>query len=530
MKALPISMIITFVSLTFAITSCQSNKSGDSFRKPNIIFIMADDHAYQAMSCYDGSLNSTPNIDRIANEGMLFMNSYVTNSICAPSRAVLLTGKYSHMNGHFTNGHKFDGTQLTFPKVLREAGYETALIGKWHLKSEPQSFDYWNVLPGQGHYYNPDFIEMGEKKRHTGYVTTLTTDFALNYLQNLRDPEKPFCLLLHHKAPHGNWKPEEKYLHLFDNKKINPPDNFFDNYENRGSAAREQEMDVAKHMYWGRYVKLSVNPENGDSTGFAQQLDRFNEEQLASWNESYAPKNAALFEAGLEGEELTLWKFERLMKDYLRCVQSVDDGVGRVLDYLEESGLDENTIVIYTSDQGVYLGEHGWFDKRFMYEESHRMPLVIKYPGKIEPGSINENMVLNLDFAPTFIDYAGVPIPEEIQGESMRPLLENEKNIEWRDAVYYHYFEYPSIHMVKRHYGIRTKCYKLIHFYYDVDEWELYDMEEDPSEMNNIFGKPGTKKITEELTKKLYELKDVYGDTPELEELHMPIKNQITDK
>ena len=332
MKALPISMMITFVSLTFAITSCQSNKSGDSFRKPNIIFIMADDHAYQAMSCYDGSLNNTPNIDRIANEGMLFMNSYVTNSICAPSRAVLLTGKYSHMNGHFTNGHKFDGTQLTFPKVLREAGYETALIGKWHLKSEPQSFDYWNVLPGQGHYYNPDFIEMGEKKRHTGYVTTLTTDFALNYLQNLRDPEKPFCLLLHHKAPHGNWKPEEKYLHLFDNKKINPPDNFFDNYENRGSAAREQEMDVAKHMYWGRYVKLSVNPENGDSTGFAQQLDRFNEEQLASWNESYAPKNAALFEAGLEGDELTLWKFERLMKDYLRCVQSVDDGVGRVLD------------------------------------------------------------------------------------------------------------------------------------------------------------------------------------------------------
>ena len=528
MKKSPIVLSLAAIAMAGATTSCNTNP----VEKPNIIYIMADDHAYQAMSCYGSDLNETPNIDRIAEEGMRFENSFVTNSICAPSRAVLLTGKHSHLNGQLTNGNTFDGDQLTFPKLLQETGYQTAMIGKWHLRSDPQGFDYWNVLPGQGHYYNPDFIEMGERKRHTGYVTDITTDFALDWLKNQRDPERPFCMLLHHKAPHRNWKPAQEYLTLFDDTTFDPPANFFDTYENRGSAAREQEMEIAEHMRWGHDFKFVVDP-NGDSTGFMRELNRLNEEQLAGWNAAYEPKNQSLTENMLQGKELAIWKYNRYIKDYLRCIQSVDDNVGRVLDYLEETGLDENTMVIYTSDQGFYLGEHGWFDKRFMYEESHRMPLVIKYPGRVAPGTVNSDMVMNLDFAPTFLDYAGIPVPEEMQGKSMRPVLEgNTAEGEFREAVYYHYFEYPAVHMVKRHYGVRTSRYKLIHFYYDVDEWELYDLEEDPAEMNNIYGDPGTEELIEGLKEKLYELKEAYGDTPELEEKHLPdrMKRKVKNK
>ncbi len=512
--------IIFFSGLLFAfagLVSCTSNNSEQS--RPNIIFIMSDDHAYQAVSAYGHGLNKTPNIDRIASEGAIFNQSFVTNSICAPSRAVLLTGKYSHINGKVDNVNVFDGDQMTFPKLLQKAGYQTAIVGKWHLRSEPQGFDYWNVLPGQGAYYNPDIIENGEKKRVKGYVTKLITKFALDWLDTKRDKSKPFCLLYHHKAPHRNWKPSPDYLTLYDDKEFDVPSNFFDDYLNMGRAAKEQEMEIAKHMGWGHDFKFLIDPE-GNQTRFNNQLKRFEEDQLELWHAAYDPKNQALKDANLKGEELAKWKFNRYIKDYLRCIKSVDDGVGEILDYLDQNGLTKNTLIIYTSDQGFYLGEHGWFDKRFMYEQSLRMPLLIRYPGEIKPGTVIDEMVLNLDFAPAFLDYAGVEIPDEIQGVSFREMV-NGENKNWRDAIYYHYYEYPSVHMVKRHYGVRTNRYKLIHFYYDIDEWELYDLEKDPDEMNNVYNDPEYADVRDELHLKLKELRGKYGDSDELSQEYL---------
>lgn len=334
---------------------------------------MSDDHAYQAISAYGHGLNNTPNIDRLAREGVIFNNACVTNSICAPSRAVILTGKYSHLNGKVDNRMKFDWSQPNFPELLQQSGYQTALIGKIHLDGTPRGFDYWNVLPGQGQYYNPDFIEMGVKKRIPGYCTELTTQFALDWLENKRDKEKPFCLLFHQKAPHRNWQPSPKYVNLFDDKTFDPPANFFDDYAGRGRAAREQEMKIDGHGQWGHDFKLIVDPE-GDSTRFINDLKRMDEQQRNNWMEAYEGENQEFLKARLKGKELALWKFNRYIKDYLRCIQSVDDGVGEVLDYLDKNGLADNTIVVYTSDQGFYLGEHGWFDKRFMYEQSLKTP------------------------------------------------------------------------------------------------------------------------------------------------------------
>lgn len=483
--------------------------------RPNIIFIMSDDHAYQAISAYGYGLNQTPNIDRIAKEGAIFNRAFVTNSICAPSRAVMLTGKYNHLNGKVDNMFPFDWNQDNFAKQLQQAGYQTALIGKIHLDGNPQGFDYWNVLPGQGNYYNPDFIENGQKKRFPGYVTELTTQFALDWLQNKRDQAKPFCLLYHQKAPHRNWLPAPKYLNLFDDKTFDPPANFFDNYEGRGRAAKEQEMQIDGHARWGHDFKLLVDP-NGDSTNFFNaNLRRMDEQQRADWMAAYEQENQDFLKAKLQGKELALWKYNRYIKDYLRCVQSVDDGVGEILDYLDQNGLAENTVVIYTSDQGFYLGEHGWFDKRFMYEQSFRTPLLMRFPKEIKPGTVNNNLVMNLDFAPTFLDYAGVEAPQEMQGESFRKLIAGEK-VEWRDAIYYHYYEYPSEHMVKRHYGVRTDRYKLIHFYYDIDEWELYDLEKDPDEMKSVYNDPAYADVQKMLHQKLEELRAQYGDSDEL--------------
>ncbi|TKG97125.1 DUF4976 domain-containing protein [Puteibacter caeruleilacunae] len=500
-------MIVGASLLSLGMHQAQGKESKTS--RPNILFIMSDDHAYQAISSYDNSLIKTPNIDRIAQKGVLFEHAFVTNSICAPSRAVLLTGKLSHKNGHINNRSTFDGSQQTFPKLLQKAGYQTAIVGKWHLKSDPTGFDYWNVLPGQGSYYNPDFIEMGEKKRIEGYSTTLTTDFALQWLDEDRDQSKPFCLLLHHKAPHRNWKPEEKYLNLYDDKDFPLPENFFDEYENRGKAAKEQEMSIAKDMKWGHDMKLMKTPEGGDSK-FEWELKRFNDKQLKAWHSAYGPKNEKFLKEykNMTPEEVAKWKYQRYIKDYLRCIKSVDDNVGRVLDYLEEKGLADNTIIVYTSDQGFYLGEHGWFDKRFMYEQSHRTPLLMRVPGQKGGKKIDE-LVMNLDFASTFLDYAGVDIPADIQGESLKPLLSG-KHADWRDAVYYHYYEYPAVHQVKRHYGIRTERYKLIHFYHDVDEWELYDLKKDPMEMNNIYDEQP--ELAEKLKKQLEELQEKYDD------------------
>jgi len=484
---------------------------------PNILFIMADDHAYQAVSCYGHDLNETPNIDRIASEGVMFNQSFVTNSICAPCRAVLLTGKYSHVNGLRDNRATFDGSQQTFPKLLQEAGYQTAMIGKWHLKSDPTGFDYWNVLPGQGAYYNPDFRENGEREKYEGYTTNIITDLALDWLQNQRDDTKPFCLLLHHKAPHRNWMPDTSKLTLYDDRTFDIPSNFHDDYANMGRAAKEQDMMIAETMMWGHDLKFRFDL-NGDSTEqfYWRQLDRLTPEQRAAWDAAYEPKNQALIDAPLEGRELSEWKFQRYSKDYLRTISSVDDNIGRVLDYLDEAGLAENTIVVYTSDQGFYLGEHGWFDKRFMYEQSFRMPLVVRYPAGIEKGQVLDEMVMNLDFAPTFLDYAGVSVPEDIQGKSFRKVMEGETPEDWREAVYYHYYEYPAVHSVKRHYGVRTDRYKLIHFYYDIDEWELYDLQNDPDEMNNIINDPENAALVNELKEVLQKLQDQYGDSEEL--------------
>ncbi|UCC98086.1 MAG: sulfatase [Phycisphaerales bacterium] len=478
--------------------SCNTTGQTAAPKQPNIIFIMSDDHASHAMSCYGSKINETPNLDRIAKEGMRFENSFCTNSICAPCRAVILTGKYSHINGVKDNRQKFDGSQQTFPKLLREAGYETAMIGKWHLKTDPTGFDYWNVLPGQGRYYNPQMIEMGRRKNYTGYVTDIITDHALKWLKE-RSGDKPFCLMYHHKAPHRAWEPGPEYLTLYDDVKIPEPDNLFDDYANRGRAAKEQDMSIAKTMN-DRDLKL-VAPRN------------LTPGQKRLWDAAYEPKNEAFRRANLQGKDLVRWKYQRYIKDYLRCIASVDENVGRVLDYLDESGLAKDTVVFYTSDQGFYLGDHGWFDKRFMYEESLRMPLAVRYPREIKAGSVSDEIVLNLDFGVTFLDFAGAPAPADMQGESMRRVLQGKTPGNWRTSMYYHYYEYPAVHSVKRHYGVRTKRYKLIHFYHDIDEWELYDLQKDPKEMKNVHNDPAYADIVRELRAELKQLREKYKET-----------------
>ena len=486
---------------------------------PNIVFIMSDDHAYQAISAYGHGLNHTPNIDRIAKEGAIFNRGFVTNSICAPSRAVVLTGKHSFVNGKVDNIQAFDWDQPNFAKQLQAAGYQTALIGKIHLDGQPQGFDYSAVLPGQGHYYNPDFIENGVTRRIKGYVTSITTQLALDWLENKRDRKKPFLLLYQQKAPHRNWKPEEQYLTLFDDKTFEPPANYFDDYRRRGSAAKQQEMRIDNHARWGHDFKMLVAPD-GEATDLNEELERFDDDQRNAWLAAYGPKNEAMKRSNLTGAELSLWKFNRYIKDYLRSVQSIDDGVGEVLDYLDENGLVENTIVIYTSDQGFYLGEHGWFDKRFMYEESFRTPILMRYPREINADTQIDELVQNLDFAPTLLDYAGVNPADGMQGESFRKILSGESS-NWRDAIYYTYYEFPSVHMVKRHYGIRTSRYKLIHFYYDVDEWEMYDLETDPAEMNNVYEDEDYASVRAAMHQKLAEIREKYGDSDELNQMHL---------
>ena len=495
--------------LTMGLGACKQEPK----TPPNIIFIMSDDHAYQAISAYGHGLNKTPNIDRIAKDGALFTRSCVTNSICAPSRAVMLTGKHSFINGKIDNMQPFNWDQENFPKILQRNGYQTAMIGKIHLDGNPQGFDFSMVLEGQGHYYNPDFIINGEKKRIEGYCTEIVTETALDWLKNKREKDKPFCLLYHQKAPHRTWQPALKYLTLYDDTTFTPPDSYYDNYEGRGSAAHQQEMKIDGHATWGHDFKMLVDP-NGDSTDFSEGLKRFTKEQREQWLAAYTPKNEKMRAAKLSPVEIAEWKYNRYIKDYLRTIKSVDDGVGEVLDYLDESGLAENTIVVYTSDQGFYLGEHGWFDKRFMYEESFRMPLLMRYPREIKPGTVIDKLVQNLDFAPTFLDYAGVKIPEDMQGLSFRKLVSGETD-EWRDAVYYTYYEYPGWHMVKRHYGIATSRYKLIHYYYDVDEWELFDLEKDPHEMKSVYDDPAYADVQKMLHERLLELRKQYGDSDE---------------
>ena len=489
--------------------------------RPNILFIMSDDHAKNAISIYTSKLVTTPNIDRIAKEGIRFDNAFVTNAICAPSRAVILTGKYSHLNGLRDNRDVFDANQTTFTALLQNAGYYTAIVGKWHLKSTPKGFDYWKILPGQGHYYNPDFIEMGDTLKTEGYVTDLITNYAIETLSH-RDKTKPFCLLVHHKAPHRNWMPDTNKLNLFTDKDIPEPDNLFDDYSTRSAAARDQDLEI-RRMFNGMDLKLKPSDELKTNTGGAEGwnagpawesvYNRLTPVQKKAWDAHYDSVIASYRETKLSGKELLKWKYQRYIKDYLRCIVSIDDNIGLLLDYLDQQNLMENTIVVYTSDQGFFLGEHGWYDKRFMYEESAGMPLLIKYPAEVPAGKSSDALVLNLDLPSTFLDIAGVKIPDDMQGLSLGPLLKGKKPENWRKAIYYHYYEYPhGWHKVKRHYGIRTDRYKLIHFYHDIDQWELYDLENDPGEMQNLYDHPGYAELVKELKVKLTELQRQYKD------------------
>ena len=473
---------------------------------PNILFVFADDHAAHAIGAYGSQINTTPNIDRLAREGMLFRNAFVTNSICAPSRATILTGQFSHLNGVLTNVEAFDTTKVTFPALLREAGYQTVLFGKWHLKSRPQGFDHYEVLRGQGPYYNPTLFSETDSVQYARYTTDVLTDRVLEWLENGRDPERPFLVMYQHKAPHRNWQPGPYHLTKYDDVTIPEPATLFDDYEGRTSAARTQEMTVAHHLT-DFDLKLT---EPGD----------LNERQLARWRSAYDPKNRAFRDAQLTGDDLVRWKYQRYIKDYLRAVASVDDNLGRVLDYLDSTGLAENTIVVYSSDQGFFLGDHGWFDKRWMYEESFRTPLIVRWPTHVAPGTVNEDLVQNLDFGETFLDAAGVAIPEWMQGRSLLPLLQGRTPDDWRDAVYYHYYEYPAVHMVQRHYGVRTARYKLVH-YYLIDEWELFDLERDPEELRSVYDDPEYAEIVTQLTARLTELRAQY-QVPEVDPVPLP--------
>ena len=482
-------------------------------RRPNIVFMMSDDHAYQAVSAYGHGLNKTPHIDALADDGMLFRRAFVTNSLCGPSRAVFLTGKHSHRNGFRQNGDRFDGSQQTVVKLMKQAGYQTAIVGKWHLSSDPEGFDYWNIVPGQGDYYNPRFRENGVPVAMTGYVTNVTTDLALQWLDK-RDKDKPFLLICNQKAPHRNWMPEPKYYHLFDSTEFPMPANFFDDYATRSRAAREQEMEVAGDMHPAYDLKLAfevpMEEREGLAGGWHQIYNRLRPDEKLVWQKAYGPSIEAYNRNPPTGRDLAVWKYQRYMRDYLRCVQSVDDNVGRLTDYLRRNGLDSNTIVIYTSDQGFYLGEHGWFDKRFMYEESFRTPLIVRWPGVTKGRGETRSMVQNLDLAETLLDMAGLKIPADMQGRSMVPVIKGTLKGDLHDALYYHFYENGE-HNVARHLGIRTDRHKLIYFY-DHREWELYDLATDPSEMSNLYGRPEYKALADDMKRRLSKLAAQYGD------------------
>lgn len=457
-------------------------------QRPNILLIVSDDHAYQAISAYDDRLADvmrTPNIDSIADGGIRFDRATVTNSICGPSRAVILTGVHSHVNGMRSNHVSFDGSQPTFPKILNAHGYNTALIGKWHLRSTPTGFDHWEILDGQGTYYNPTFITAQGRGDEHGYVSDLITRKSLDWLKTGRSPDKPFLLMVQHKAPHREWMASEDHLGDLKDVTIPEPDNLFDDYATRGTAAKSQNMSIGQTLRLGSDLKVWTD-ENRQSEHYARTYGRMTDEQREAWDAAYEEKNKEFVSAGLRGRDLLRWKYQRYLKDYLRTAASVDDSVGKLLEYLRESGLDKNTLVIYTSDQGFYLGEHGWFDKRFMYEQSFRTPLLMKWPSHIEPGSVNDDLVSNLDFAQTILDVAGVTTQTGMQGLSLKPLLEGKTPGNWRESLYYRYYEYPFTHQVYPHSGVSTKRYKLIRFH-TLDEWELYDLEADPDEMRNVY-------------------------------------------
>ncbi|WP_246117798.1 sulfatase/phosphatase domain-containing protein [Adhaeretor mobilis] len=487
-----------FLLWAFVLGTIGSAENFAADQQPNIVFIFSDDHALQSIGAYGSKINETPNIDRLAQEGAVFLNSFCANSICGPSRACILTGKHSHKNGFLRNGNRFDGNQTTFPKLIQQAGYQAALIGKWHLSSDPTGFDHWEVLPGQGSYYNPDFIQMdGSRHRRMGYCTDIITDLSLDWLQD-RDTEKPFLLMCQHKAPHRNWAPPQRHFDLYKESDIPEPPTLHDNYSNRSELLKQNEMSIRDHMMWRHDMKLHGKiefPKHFKTEGRNGEYARMTEEQKQAWDAQYEPENqdflAKMRAGSLSDTQILSWKYQRYIKDYLRCIAAVDDGVGRLLAYLDETGLAENTIVIYSSDQGFYLGDHGWYDKRWMFEESMKMPFLIRWPGKITEGSRTPTLIQNIDYAPTFLELAGAPVPPEIQGRSLVPVLRGncEAPSDWRDAVYYAYYENDAVHNVPKHDGVRSERYKLMYFP-RTREWNLFDLEVDPQELTSFHDDP----------------------------------------
>ncbi|MFC4870866.1 sulfatase [Negadavirga shengliensis] len=512
--------IVAFIWSLLVIFSCKT--PGEEYQKPNIIIILSDDHTQQAISAYGSTLTQTPNIDRIAHEGVIFNRAYVNNSICGPSRAAILTGKYSHKNGYKDNENSFyDSGQDQFVNHLQAYGYRTAWIGKYHLGKNPKGFDYWEILPGQGHYYNPDFIQMdGSTVRKEGYVSDLIQDAAERWLDD-RNDDSPFCLIVGHKATHRTWMPDLEDLGRFDDIQYPLPDNFYDNYEGR-EAAKVQDMSIAETMLLD--YDLKMYPEDTRDIN----VTRMNAAQRDQFDTYYRAIHKDLINADLTGKTLTEWKFQRYMRDYLATAASMDRNIGRLLDYLDGNGLADNTIVIYLSDQGFYLGEHGWFDKRFMYEESFRTPMVMRYPGVIEAGSISDDLVMNIDLAPTILDAARIEIPAAMQGESFLPVLTNSQ-ASGRDALYYHYYENGE-HAVSPHFGVKTDRYKLMRFYNRVESWELFDLENDPSEMNNVYGQEAYVAVEKEMKERLLGLMEKYEDEEAIEIFNLPTELDINRK
>ena len=536
-----------------AALSCIAGKAmAQNADRPNILYIMCDDHAMQAISAYGSELSKlapTPNIDRLAERGMLFRNCFVENSLSSPSRACLITGQYSHQNGQRQLFEGIDSTQTFFTELLQEAGYETGIVGKWHLRCEPKGFDWYHILDDQGKYYNPTFCHKGAYglyKQETGYATNLITDHAIDFL-NHRDKSRPFCLMVHHKAPHRNWMPDTKNIGKYEKTVFPMPATFYDDYATRGPAAHTQKMSIERNMEMIQDLKVPEMLEPGNIESITSynalmgELGRLTPEQRVAWDKYYLPRNRRFMDAHLKGKELYNWKYQNYVRDYMAVIASVDESVGRLLDYLEQNGLEKNTIVVYTSDQGFYMGEHGWFDKRFMYEESMHTPLLISYPGHIRAGSVNNQLVQNIDFAHTLLSLAGVRKTGKMTGRSLEPLFTGNPVKKWRTSLYYHYYDYPAFHLVRKHDGVRTENYKLIHFYgkgglraveenkyqkmegtaenrvlkyiqnsnylnsndSDIDYYEFYDLKKDPHELNNIYGQKGTQKDIDRLMKLL---------------------------
>lgn len=520
-------------ALVFVLPVIGCNAQGvEKPKRPNIVFIMSDDHAYQAISAYDHNLIETPNIDRIAKMGMLFTNASVTNSICAPSRATILTGKHSHKNGKVDNVSPFDTTNVTFPQLLQKAGYQTAMFGKLHFGNNPKGFDQFKILPDQGAYYNPDFITKNEGKiKVQGYVTDIVTDMTLDWLDKEREKDKPFLLMYLHKAPHRSWLMAERHMNEYTHKTFPEPPTLFDAHEGM-PAAKVAEMNINGNMGWAAdsklYPEVMDDLELKEQIGFDKlrynmEVGRMDSTQKAHFDAAYKPVSEDFKKRypSMTEKDIAKWRYQRYMQDYLGTIEAVDENVGRVLDYLEANNLMENTIILYTSDQGFYLGEHGWFDKRFIYDQSFKTPLLISWPDHVKAGTTSDELVQNLDFAQTFLDVAGVDQPKDMQGKSLVPVLTGDLENWDRDAVYYHYYEHPSEHNVNRHYAVITKDYKLIHYYFDLDYWELMDRKKDPLEQHNYYDDPAYDAVRKELHKKLVALREQYGDNEALSQRYI---------